>query len=366
KWQDRAIIITAGSTLQALLHQGIVPDFHVEKENTQPTVDRLQHIHARSRDRFEGDTFGAIRLVASTTVKPGVTELFDEKFLFLRSALSSSAMFGAGHLSVEGTSPYSANAALTLAAIMGFRDIYLFGCDCGAKDASHHHSGETAYYTLDSYPDRGVEFPLRAPGNFGGEVLTNAHFSWSRSTYEQVIAAAGLTVHNCSDGVMIAGAQPLPANDLALTQAPLDKTAVAETVKTSSAHFTPGAYLIDQDIRAAINHWREFARALREHLDATLDGIDDICRFDQHLRNFLDTAAGKYGGVTIMVAGSARSMVPVAGYYVNRATDAATQAHLMGIFRTVFRTEIERILDDGSATMASLDAAPDFSRQQAS
>jgi hypothetical protein len=211
-----------------------------------------------------------------------MTELFDEKFLFLRKALSSTEMFGKGHIPVDGTSPYSANAALMLAAIMGFRDVYLFGCDCGAKEASHHHTGETAYYTLDSYPDKAIEFPLRAPGNFGGEILTNSFFSWSKWTHEQVIAATGLTVRNCSDGAMIAGAQPLPPGDLALTNAPLDKTAVAETVKTSSVHYTPGAYLIGQSIPAATNNWHEFAAALQDHLDKHLDSADNIHQFNQN------------------------------------------------------------------------------------
>ncbi len=359
KWQDRAIIVSAGSTLQALLHHGIVPDFHVEKENTQPTVDRLRHIHARSGDRFDGDTFGPIRLVASTTVQPGATELFDEKFLFLRSALSSTEMFGKGHVAVEATSPYSANAALILAAIMGFREVYLFGCDCGAKDAARHHSGETAYYTLDNYPDRGIDLPLRAPANFGGEVLTNPFFAWSRWTYEQVIAAAGLTVRNCSDGVMIAGAQPLPPDDLVLTNLPLDKTAIAESVKTGSAHYTPGAYLIDQDVPAVIKIWYEFAVAFRAHLDAHLESAEDIHQFARRLREFLDSAAEKYRGVTIMAGGSARSMVPVAAYYLNRTADAADYARLMEIFRTTYRAEIERILSDGTSLMANLDAVPE-------
>jgi len=350
--------------LQALLQQGIVPDFHLEKENTQPTADRLQHIIERSRDRFDGDTFGPIRLVASTTVKPGVSKLFDEKFLFLRSSLSSTEMFGKGHIAVEGTSPYSANAALMLVAIMGFREVYLFGCDCGAKDAAHHHSGETAYYTLDNYADRDIEFPLRAPGNFGGEVLSNSYFSWSRWTYEQVIAAAGLTVRNCSDGVMIAGAQPLPPGDLALTNAPLDKTAVVETVKTGSAHYTPGAFLIDQDVPAITNSWHEFAAALRANLDENLEAADDIHQFNRRLRNFLDAAAAKYGGVTTLVGGSARSMVPVAAYFLNRAADAAAYARLMEIFRITFRAEIERILADGAGVMANLDTAPESAFQK--
>ncbi len=365
KWQDRAVIVSAGSTLQALLQQDIVPDFHIEKENTQPTVDRLRHIHARNRDRLAGDTFGEVRLVASTTVKPGVTELFDEKFLFMRSALSSTLMFGKGHHAVDGTSPYSANAALTLAAIMGFRDVYLFGCDCGAKDAAQHHSGETAYYTLDNYPQRGVDLPLRAPGNFGGEVLTNAHFSWSRLTYEQVIAAAGLTVRNCSDGVMIAGAQPLQPGDLELTNPPLDKTAIAETVKTGSAHYTKGAYLLDQDVAAVANCWRELAAVLRDHVEAELESCDDIYQFDRRLRDFLEMAAEKYGGVTTMVGGSARSMVPVAGYYMNRAADSDARARLMDTFRATYRAEIDRILNDGNDVIAKLDATPPSALQQA-
>jgi len=365
QWQDRAIIITAGSTLQALLHQGIVPDFHVEKENVQLAADRLQHIHARSRDRFDGDTFGPIRLVASTTVQPGVSELFDEKFLFLRAHLSSTKMFGKGHIAVDGTSPYSANAALMLAAIMGFRDVYLFGCDCGTKDANHHHTGETAFYTLDSYPDLDIEFPLRAPANFGGEVLTNSRFSWSKWTHEQVIAATGLTVRNCSDGVMIAGAQPLPPAELALTNQPLDKTVVVETVKTSSVHYTPGAFLIDQNVSAVTSSWHEFAAALRGHLDENLEGADDIHQFNRHLRSFLDSAAETYGGVTILVGGSARSMVPVAAYYLNRAADAAAYGRLMEVFRTTFRAEIERILTDGSSALAKLDTASDSALRQA-
>lgn len=365
RWQDRAIIVTAGSTLQVLLHQGIVPDFHVEKENATATVDRLRHIQACNRDRFDGDTFGPIRLAASTTVKPGVTELFDEKFLFLRTDLSSTEMFGEGHLALGGTSPYSANAALMLAAIFGFRDIYLFGCDCGTKDAMQHHSGETAFYTLDTYPDLDIQFPLRAPGNFGGEVLTNSHFSWSRQTQEQIIAAAGLTARNCSDGAMIAGAQPLRPNDLVLTNEPLDKTAVVETVKTSSAHYTPGAFFIGQNVPAVTNSWHEFSTALRNHLDSSLESTGDIHQFDRSLRDFLDLAAEKYGGVTVMIGGSARSMVSVAGYYLNRAPDAAARANLMEIFRTTFRAEIERILTDGSSVMANLDAAPESALQQA-
>ncbi|MCZ6453863.1 MAG: hypothetical protein O6909_06435, partial [Alphaproteobacteria bacterium] len=77
------------------------------------------------------------------------------------------------------------------------------------------------------------------------------------------------------------------------------------------------------------------------------------------------SAAEKYGGVTIVVGGSARSMVPVAAYYLNRAVDAAACARLFEIFRTIFRDEIERILDDGSSMMMNLDAAPDLALREA-
>ena len=53
----------------------------------------------------------------------------------------------------------------------------------------------------------------------------------------------------------------------------------------------------------------------------------------------------------VPVSGSARSMVPVAGYFVNRAGDGATAERLMAAFREVYREQVERVLDEGGALL---------------
>ncbi|MEK9660718.1 MAG: 6-hydroxymethylpterin diphosphokinase MptE-like protein, partial [Alphaproteobacteria bacterium] len=61
--RDHAVIVSAGSALQVLLHHGIVPDWHVEKENTAVSAARLRLILERNRARFPDGRFAGVRLV---------------------------------------------------------------------------------------------------------------------------------------------------------------------------------------------------------------------------------------------------------------------------------------------------------------
>src|SRR3546814_12104056 len=49
-WQEHGVIFSAGSALQTLLANGIVPDFQVEKENNDTTEARVHHIFERLRE----------------------------------------------------------------------------------------------------------------------------------------------------------------------------------------------------------------------------------------------------------------------------------------------------------------------------
>ena len=320
--RDHAVVITAGSTLQVVLHHGIVPDWHVEKENSPLTATRLRAILERNRERFPDGRFTGIRLIASTTVDPGVVALFDDVCLFLRTSLSSTAMFGDGHAAVDGTSPYSANAALTVAALLGFRNVFLFGCDCGARTGAGHHSRNTIYYGKEAAGEAGTyvravsqsigrfDFPLTAPANFGGEVETNSYFLWSRRTYEQVIEALGLTAYNCSDGIAIAGAAALKPDDLSPDDGPsLDR--------------------IERDAA-------------------------DIHAFQRDIAAFLDAAAARWGGPVVLAGGTLRAQPALAGWWLNRTPDEAAGEYLFETFRRAYRAIAEQVLADGDTLMGKV------------
>ena len=359
-WQGHAVVFCAGSALQTLLSAGIKPDFQIEKENNETTEARIAHIFERSGG--DGETFG-VDLMASVSVKAGVTRLFDDKFLFHREFLSSTRMFGDGHHPVVGTGPFSANTAMALATTLGFRKIYLFGCDCGSVDQTAHHAKDTVYHTREGHIQGHNDMPIQVPGNFGAPAWTNSYYLWSRWVFETVIAGAEVTAFNCSDGVAITGALPVRPEDLALPGARLDKAKVKRVIKGAGRHFDAGQYMDTQDVAGHLQSWHGFAREMRAFMDETLPTADDLDAFEVALTRFLDRCDGEYGGVVVPISGSARGMSPIAGYFINRAADAEAHARMMGVFRDVFRTQIEGVLGDATALMESI--AADHAREDA-
>lgn len=351
--QDHAIIFCAGSALQTLLGAGIRPDFQVEKENNETTAARISHIFERAGG--SGPTFG-VDLIASTTVKPSITDLFDAKLLFHREHLSSTRIFGENYNPVVGTGPFSANTAMSVATTLGFRNIYLFGVDCGSVDRERHHAENTVYHTREGHTQGHNNMPIPVPGNFGGQAWTNPYFMWSRWVFETVISAAEVNAFNCSDGVAIAGASPLRPEELSIADTPLDKAAVLEALKGASDHFAPGTYMDTQDAAGAFETWQAFAAEMRDFVDRVLPAEDTLEGFEEKLVPFLEGCDQRYGGVVVPVRGSASSMVPVAGFYLNRAPDADTHAQMMDIFRSVYRERMEHMLEDATRLLGSIAA----------
>lgn len=352
-WQGHAVVFCAGSALQTLLSAGIKPDFQIEKENNETTEARIAHIFERSGG--DQETFG-VDLMASVSVKAGVTRLFDDKFLFHREFLSSTRMFGDGHDPVVGTGPFSANTAMALATTLGFRKIYLFGCDCGSVDQASHHAKDTVYHTREGHIQGHNDMPIQVPGNFGAPAWTNSYYLWSRWVFETVIAGAEVTAFNCSDGVAIPGALPVRPEDLAIPGAGLDKAKVVRAIKGAGRHFDAGCYMDTQDAEGQLRVWHEFAREMRAFMDDVLPSAKQLHDFEAALTEFLNRCDEEYGGVVVPLSGSARGMPPVAGYYINRAADAHAHAQMMGIFRDVFRTQIENILDDATGLLEGIAA----------
>lgn len=353
KWQDHAIIFCAGSALQSLLAAGIKPDFQIEKENNETTEARIQHIFERHGKGAR--TFG-VNLIASTTVQPTIVDVFDDTFLFHRELLSSTRMFANGFNPVVGTGPFSANTALAVATVLGFRDVYLFGCDCGSADRAQHHAQNTVYYTRDGHASGHADLPLPVSANFGGQAWSNPYFLWSRWVFESMIANAELTAFNCSDGVAIAGANPLRPDDLVMPGRPINKTRILLNLKAACAHQPAGAYLAERDVSGIVARWHAGAADVREFLDENLTcaGIDD---FEDRLVRFIDQSEAQHDGVLAPILGSMRSMVPVAGYFLNRAPDPETKARFMTTFRLVYREQVERLLVDCSAMLDAINAA---------
>ncbi|HEY1720441.1 MAG TPA: 6-hydroxymethylpterin diphosphokinase MptE-like protein [Magnetospirillaceae bacterium] len=215
--QDRAVIISCGSALGALMTNGIRPDFQVQLENGEAARDMLVSM-AKKYD------YSGICLIGSNTVSPQTRALFGEGVYFMRQALTSYAMFSPGvEYSLSNAGPTVTNTGLEIALRSGFTEIYLLGCDLGARSPDHHHSRFSPYHMANRTAEYDAavtfiqKFPVRELGNFGGIVFTNEIMTWSRQSMEECIrgnAATGARVFNCSDGLRIKGARPQVADGI--------------------------------------------------------------------------------------------------------------------------------------------------------
>lgn len=226
--QDRAVIFSCGSALGVLLANGIRPDFQVQLENGEAPREMLESM-AKTYD------YTGICLIGSNTISPQTRALFGNRVFFMRQSLSPFAMFSPGYeYSLDHSGPTVTNTGLELALHSGFNDVYLFGCDLGARSPERHHSRFSPYHMADRQAgyDAAVVFaqklPVRELANFGGVVFTNEIMTWSRDSMETSIKQSGgaRRIFNCSDGMRIQGARPQVSDGVKLVASKRTKTDV--------------------------------------------------------------------------------------------------------------------------------------------
>lgn len=319
--QDRAVIISSGSALRPLLRAGIIPDFHVEMEN----IDVLPMISQVAQD-FD---LSAITLVAATTVDPGVLDYFGRMIFFLRPELSPFPLFeGGAEFCLPNPDPTVANTALSFAQEAGFPEIYFFGVDLGVVDPDHHHSRESYHYTDDPIVvPEDLTFDIEAAGNFGEGRLTSRGLYTAGVSITMAIGkdVRGIEFFNCSDGILIDGAEPKAADTLDLAEIPGGKEA---TVAALFAAFP----VLEKDRFDAAWQGDELvaaAAATAENLTEAFDGADFSSKayltrlmavLKPNMIGLATEGAGPEGAALLLYRGTVYMMLIGLDYLLNRMT----------------------------------------------
>ncbi|MFA3790604.1 6-hydroxymethylpterin diphosphokinase MptE-like protein [Aliiglaciecola sp. SL4] len=218
EWKSQAIVVSCGTTLQALHRHGITPDFHAEIEQNRSTFDWAVLI---------GDLeyLKQITLVSCNGIHPDTCDLYKDVLVAFKEGESSTVsalnILGRENYGVlQNAFPTVSNFACDLFCELGFTTIYLLGVDLGFVNVKHHHSKSSGYYLEDGletydYAEKN-NTSLVVPGNFRTTVNTKHEFKVSRQVIEQVTAkkSKDQTFYNCSDGAKINGALPIRLDNL--------------------------------------------------------------------------------------------------------------------------------------------------------
>ncbi|RAU23199.1 hypothetical protein CU669_03300 [Paramagnetospirillum kuznetsovii] len=338
QWRDHAIIFSGGSSLQALLAKGIVPDYHVELENVVQVWDFFDHMLDLNQDKFPDRRFTGIKLIASVTVNPRVSALFDESYYFFRDSVSSSVCFADKFPIMTAIGPNVANTIVAVAARLGFRHVYMFGMDCGWRDGTAHHSKNTAYYTSKTFMTEKMESEYTCPGNFGGTIQSTMVLSWTRDMLEGKAQKFGLRAFNCSDGALIRGAVPKLAETLEFEGKPIDREKCFTHVREKATFLEKGTYLHQFDFDGFVAEIDVYEKMICDLCDEIeRDGHD----FRWMLRQLADMnrkwTTSAYSHVYPVFQGPTIGMAKCGCVFLNRIEDAGQLALVFKDFLAEYR-----------------------------
>jgi len=212
--QDKAVIISSGSSMAALLQHGIKPDF-------QAVLERAKAVYDRHKEAAELYDYKDVHVVLTTTIWPGIDAFFKDVVYFFRPALSPLGVFCNDNAEIlNGEGPQVTNTAFAFSRRLDFSEYYLLGIDLGAADPSHPRA-EKAWVSPD-VKQRDLHIPVR--GNFGRTVFTDRSLTQQRQTIEtQIRSLPGGPVFNLSNGVRITGATPKHPSEVDLAPLKEDK-----------------------------------------------------------------------------------------------------------------------------------------------
>lgn len=334
KWRDRVLVFSCGTSLGILLKNGIRPDLHVENENTYPLVKNLRGFR---------ETYGldGIRLVATTTLHPEASELFDRRWFYYRAPLSSSMLLSGGTEPLPHADPLVANAACAVLAYLGFQNIYLFGVDCGRHFEGEHHARDAVYYDAafeinpHDRPDAGFERVV--PGNFGGKVLTSWSLDLSRRSITALLEARDVTITNCSDGARIDGTRPKVAAALDFNYPPHQQETILTDIEQGLPSFEAGGLLAKIDLKSHVDACDAFEDAFNAMIDTALVEDRSFWDFEQRIERFWYDDWSENKGVLKIIGGSYASMVRLGAFAGTRIRSRKTRLEFLRFFLERYR-----------------------------
>lgn len=347
--QEKAVIVSCGTALLPLLRAGIKPDFHAELERGKYQMEIPQGV-AQEFDLSD------IYLLGSTTLVPGVKQVFEKRIFYFRHFLSSFPAFS-GELRncLRYPSPTVGNTGSSFAQDIGFRLVYFFGMDLGFADPDAHHSVNSVYREQDGKHNFGtIPWDQIVPGNFGGEVKSTYVMQWARDTLEVSISNSGLgrIFYNCSDGTLIEGAVPLLPEFVDLPEPNERKSVCIKRIVDGFPNYS------NADFDA---HWQDgkVIQDVRDVGDRMIESIEknpDL-RTKKYISELMKVARSiDYDdAATSLMRGSVYLLLVIGEHYLDRVVEDDKKDELVAYVRGEYVRLINSMCDEVAVEFSSLE-----------
>ncbi|CAM3937601.1 6-hydroxymethylpterin diphosphokinase MptE-like protein [Pseudoalteromonas byunsanensis] len=297
---DKALIVSAGTSIASLYKKGIQADFHVLVERPFQNYQIFGEILPESEYK-KVNLLGLNMLYPDTNFRykwAGVAVKGNEAGTSLMD-LMSLKLLSKTLPKIPYCNPVVANTALSYFLFMGYRNIYLFGVDNGKAEHGNHHSKDSIYKVCNDDDSQGYKATViqgkKLPGNFGGEVVSNDLYMVAHTQLEKLVSHYNVsTVMNVGSGAKITNTISTHAEDLLDLPAPLDKNRVIESIKESFFQQLP-VDDIDEQYKA-IEKFNALCDNIisiaREEVTSRQQAASNLKRQQRYVYAYRDTALG--------------------------------------------------------------------------
>ena len=333
--QDKAILFCCGTAVDILMANDIVPDFWV-------MMERIKAIYTDIKETHEIYDLSEIRFAGSTTIFPKVPEIFKESIFFFRPGLSPAPLFAQNQGQIaQVPDPLAANAGLSFAMHVGFREVYFLGVDVGSPFKDRGHAKGSVYERRDGEPIKNLDLPV--PGNFGGTAWTTPVLQWSKENLEKLISfRRGRVFYNLGTGALIKGATPIHPKAVKLSDLSAPKVDLLESFVESCPVYSEADFEDAWEKGAIIDRLPEFC----ENLKKILRDEDDFENFGylQETMKVLKPAAVE-DPVAMLLRGTVFTAFTAFEFYANRAVDDEERRTMFDIFREEYDDMLDHLRD---------------------
>lgn len=348
--QHRAIVFACGTSIDVLMGRGIKPDFWI-------MMERSFDVYEQAKETHELYDTSDIRFGGSTTIFPGVPDFFKEALFFFRPGLSPAPLFKTREDQlVAMPDPLAANAGMSMALHLGFRELYFMGVDVGSQYQSHGHAKGSWYERHDAENIKDLSIPL--PGNFGGTVWTTPELQWSKESLERLGKVnRGRRFYNLGKGALIKGVTPLHPRAAKIAEPKKSKLELLEALVESCSVYGEDEFTDAWDKAAVIDRLQDFGDQLKRIIRESADKGDF-----EYVRATAKLLEGDKtdNSLKMLLRGTLFTVIIYYERYVNRATDENERKAMSEIFQEYYCELVDSMCSRACEVFMSLEEGEEW------
>jgi hypothetical protein len=346
--RDNCILLTAGTSLQVLLRNGIKPDFHIEIESDYAVYNALKSAN-------QDNILGEITLICAIQCSPYIVSLFKESYAFIKDSLPIGDLIEDIPNKLIEPTPTCVNAALSFAFQYQAHDIFLFGTDFGFYDQDNHHSKDAIYNDENKISEDDLKLKKANIDNmknnfiekgYLGDCLTTNLYFVTKRRIDMGIKSNELkykfNIYNCSDGLIIEKTKHIDESEIIKIEKKHSKT-----INDFSQLCRPTNLKTAQKLHSSLHPIiSDLCILLINNLKGMKTDTYSLSAMCWSISNYVSTTFNSdNGSLTYFIRGTLWHYM-ISGYSITYACQPDKQKQIIEIWRIGFIDFLEKLPDD--------------------